>query len=50
MNQQIAGQIGPQRWAGPEWIRHIGGKVLAEQLRAASKPAPVSWKEALAEP
>ncbi|GGG28607.1 hypothetical protein GCM10010964_15680 [Caldovatus sediminis] len=54
-----ATQIGPQRWAGPEWTRHVAGKALAD--RAAPRPLGLAaamvpeltqtgwWKRAVAE-
>jgi hypothetical protein len=52
-------RIGPERWAGPEWTRHIAGKAMAD--RAAPRPQALAaamapeltqtawWKRAVAE-
>ena len=40
-----AAKIGPTRWAGPEWSRHIAGKAMAER---DAKRAPLSWLDELA--
>jgi hypothetical protein len=45
MTEIAAIRIGPQRWSGPEWSRHIAGKALAER---DTKRAQRSWLDELA--
>lgn len=45
MTAITAVKIGPTRWVGPEWSRHIAGKAMAER---DAKRAQLSWKDELA--